>query len=196
LSEKPLLLILDRDGVLNEMVVDPEHGTIDSPLHPSQVRLKKDAVSGLSRLQAGGFQFAIATNQPAAAKGKTSAENLVAVHGQVLQDLAAGGIRIGQSFVCYHRAEENCSCRKPRPGLLLDALASIPGSQASSTWMVGDGITDVKAGMAAGLKTAFIAPKRHDIFQILDEDELSPDLWCRDLNELADHLLERISHER
>jgi histidinol phosphatase-like enzyme len=71
-GERHGLVILDRDGVLNAMVVDAEHGTIDSPLHPSQVEVFPWVPRALARLAGLGFGLAIASNQPAAAKGKTT----------------------------------------------------------------------------------------------------------------------------
>ena len=108
-QKKPTLIILDRDGTLNEMVVNADHGIIDSPLHPSQVSLIPGVVEALQRLKTMGCSFAIATNQPAAAKGKTTLENLKAVHEKVIAELKAGGIggpMIGAhngNFACFER---------------------------------------------------------------------------------------------
>ena len=65
-------IILDRDGVLNALVVDPEQGTVNSPLHPSQVDLLPGAAFAVRRLCEAGFRVSIASNQPAAAKGSNS----------------------------------------------------------------------------------------------------------------------------
>ena len=170
---KPLL-ILDRDGVLNRHTVDPEQGTIDSPLHPSQVELEKDVPQLLLRLQRLGFTLAIATNQPAAAKGKTTRENLEAVHARIVREAESAGARIASSHICWHRAEDGCRCRKPKPGLLEDAFAANPGTTREGSWMVGDGVTDVQAGKALGLKTGFIGKRRCDACQIL---QVPPDYW-------------------
>src|SRR4051794_24300103 len=81
------LIILDRDGVLNALVIDSEHGTIDSPLHPSQVQMIPGIPETLARLQHLGYVLAIASNQPAAAKGKTTQENLEKTHAVILQKI-------------------------------------------------------------------------------------------------------------
>jgi D-glycero-D-manno-heptose 1,7-bisphosphate phosphatase len=161
------LLIFDRDGVLNQHTVDPEHGTIDSPLHPSQVRMVPEAASVLSRLTALGYAISIASNQPAAAKGKTTRANLEAVHEAVVRELTRAGARIDSSHICFHRAEDGCDCRKPKPGLLLQALERHPEARREDTWMVGDGVTDAAAGQALGLKTAFIGQRRCDACRLL-----------------------------
>jgi histidinol-phosphate phosphatase family protein len=185
---KPLIL-LDRDGVLNRLVVDPEHGTIDSPLHPGQVELVDGAAEALARLSAAGYGLAVVTNQPAAAKGKTTARNLAAVHETVVARAGRAGWRILSSHVCFHRAEDGCGCRKPRTGLLEEALAWHPGHPREGAWMVGDGVTDVQAGAALGLHTAFLGPRKCDACNLLGDRGLTPTWWGPDLRSFADYLL-------
>lgn len=179
------LILLDRDGVLNEVVVDPEHGTIDSPLHPDQVRVYPWVPETLAGLRKMGYALAIVTNQPSAAKGKTTLENLEAVHLKVVK--AAGAPFVG-SEICFHRAEDGCSCRKPKPGMLDAVFKKHPELSRSASWMVGDGITDVEAGRAASVRTAYLGPQKCDARKILEDRNLVPDLWCRDLKDFAAQL--------
>src|SRR5215469_5534383 len=116
------LILLDRDGVLNRVVVDPEHGTIDSPLHPDQVEVFPWVPEALLRLGRAGFALAIVSNQPAAAKGKTTRSNLERVQSRVLAEAESAGARIASSHFCFHRAEDGCDCRKPKTGLLQEAF--------------------------------------------------------------------------
>jgi histidinol-phosphate phosphatase family protein len=159
------LILLDRDGVLNRMVVHPEHGTVDSPLRPDEVDLIPDAVKAAVDLVNHGYALAICSNQPAAAKGKTTLANLEAAHAVVVDALAKAGAPV-RSYVCWHRAEDGCDCRKPRPGLLLRALADHGGGEA---WMVGDGVTDIQAANAANINAAFVGGTKCDVCRILSE---------------------------
>ncbi len=177
------LVILDRDGVLNRHLVDPEQGTIDSPLHPSQVVIIPGIAEALARIQALGYGLAIATNQPAAAKGKTTLDNLHDVQAVVVAAAQSAGARILSSHLCLHRQEDSCSCRKPKAGLLEQALAANPGYDRRLSWMIGDGVTDVEAGRAAGLHTGFLGKKRCDSCRILEASP--PDVWLESLGELA-----------
>jgi D-glycero-D-manno-heptose 1,7-bisphosphate phosphatase len=186
---KPLIL-LDRDGVLNRLVVDPEHGTVDSPLHPSQVALLPGVAKALARLTEAGYGLAVVTNQPAWAKNKTTRDNLETVHRAVLAEATRLGGRILSSHVCLHRAEDDCGCRKPKPGLLREAFACNPGYDVGRSWMVGDGLTDVQAGAAMGLQTAFLGPRKCDACKIMEEWDLCPTLWVLDLAAFTAHLLE------
>jgi D-glycero-D-manno-heptose 1,7-bisphosphate phosphatase len=184
------LILLDRDGVLNSLVVDPEQGTIDSPLHPNQVELIEGAAEAVARLTEAGYGLAIVTNQPAAAKNKTTRSNLERVHEKVLSGITRLGGRILSSHICFHRAEDGCSCRKPRTGLLERALADNPEQGRSGAWMVGDGVTDIQAGAGLGLHTAFLGPRKCDACKVLSRCDLNPTWWGPDLAAFTAHLLE------
>jgi D-glycero-D-manno-heptose 1,7-bisphosphate phosphatase len=183
---KPLIL-LDRDGVLNRVVVDPEHGTIDSPLHPSQVELLPGAAEALARLTAAGYGVAVVTNQPA--WGKTTRTNLEATHEAVLAGAGRAGGRVLSSHICFHRSEDGCDCRKPKAGLLREALERHTSFDAAAAWMAGDGVTDVQAGAALRLRTAFFGPRKCDACKILGERGVTPTWWGPDLAGFTDYLL-------
>jgi D-glycero-D-manno-heptose 1,7-bisphosphate phosphatase len=183
------LILLDRDGVLNRLVVDAEHGTIDSPLHPDQVEVLDGAAESLARLTRAGYGVAVVTNQPAWAKKKTTRRNLEAADEAVLAAVTRLGGRVLSSHICFHRAEDGCPCRKPKTGLLEEAFARNPDFAREGAWMVGDGVTDVQAGAALGLATAFLGPRKCDACKILGQRDLSPTWWGPDLPAFTDHLL-------
>jgi len=187
-SEPKPLVLLDRDGVLNALVVDAEQGTIDSPLHPSQVEMLPGAAEALAALGRAGFTLRIVTNQPAAAKGKTTRENLEAVHRKVVELAESRGAKIDSSHVCFHRHEDGCACRKPRAGLLEEALRAHGDRRPAVCWMAGDGVADIQAGAALGLRTAFLAPRKSDVAAILGERGVAPSLWTDGLAGFAEHL--------
>lgn len=182
------LILLDRDGVLNALVVDPEHGTVDSPLHPSQVRMVAGAPEAVAALSRAGFALRIVSNQPAAAKGKTTRENLEAVQRKVVELAESRGGAIAGSHLCFHRQEDGCACRKPGTGLLEDALRAHGARDPEGCWMVGDGVADVEAGAALGLRTAFLGPRKTEVAAILAERHLSPSLWVDGLPDFAERV--------
>ncbi len=185
---KPLIL-LDRDGVLNQLVVDAEQGTVDSPLHPTQVKLLPGVPEALAQLTEAGYGLAVVTNQPAWAKQKTTRANLDAVHQTVLTEASRLGAKILSSHLCLHRSEDGCDCRKPKPGMLRAAFAANPDFDPARSWMVGDGVTDVQAGAALGLRTAFLGPRKCDACKIMDLYDSHPTLWVADLMTFTTHLL-------
>jgi D-glycero-D-manno-heptose 1,7-bisphosphate phosphatase len=183
------LIVLDRDGVLNRMVSRGQGEPLDSPLSPEEVQIIAGVPSTLRRLQDAGFVLAIATNQPAAAKGKVSREDLEAVHSRILIEVQAAGARIVSSQICYHRSEDGCWCRKPKSGLLETVLAAIPGSRATAAWMAGDRATDVMAGAALGFFTALLGTGWPGDEDLLRAQGLRPSFRGRDLLAFADFLL-------
>ncbi len=171
------------------MLVDPEHGTMDSPQHPGQVRIEPGASQALARLTAAGYEVVIVSNQPSAAKGKTTKENLDLVHAAVLKDIQADGGRILKSYICFHRSEDRCLCRKPGTGLLQQAFKENSQFVPSQSWMVGDGLTDVQAGQAFGTQTVFLGARKLDSQRLFDKNSVQPTLWLNDLAEFVDVLL-------
>jgi len=150
------LIILDRDGVLNQTLPNSAEARPDSPLRDDAVVVFPWVPSVLRALTDRGYRLSIATNQPAFAKGKVSLEELQRVHARVIEEITREGARLSSSHMCLHRAEDGCECRKPRPGLLLEALAQHPDLDVQRAWMVGDRATDVLAGVAAGVRTALL----------------------------------------
>ena len=183
------LVLLDRDGVINELVVDSEHGTVDSPLAAAQVRMIPRAAEAIVRLNQAGFGVAIVTNQPAAAKGKTTQKNLEAVHQTILGHIQRAGGTILSSHLCFHRAEDHCACRKPKTALLEEAFQKNAGYARDKSWLIGDGLTDIQAGQNFGLKTIFIAAHKTDTCQKALENDLRPARWADNLWSAVDDLL-------
>lgn len=182
------LILLDRDGVLNALWDNPAEPRPDSPLRTEQVAVFPWVPGVLRDLTRAGFGLAIASNQPAAAKGKTTRAELQAVHAAiVLEATGAGGV-ILSSHICYHRAEDACTCRKPATGLLAEAFARNPGYDLASSWMVGDRAPDVIAGAAFGVQTALVGDVAREEREQLVARDLTPTFQGRDLRDLAAHL--------
>ena len=158
----PRAAFIDRDGVVNELVADPVTGLPESPLHPESVALIPGAARALHMLSASGWLVVGVSNQPAAAKATIPVEQVKAVQARVLELLANEGVIFDAFCLCLHhphgvvpRLRRDCRCRKPSPGMLLDA-ASEMGIDLRASWMIGDGDSDVLAGKAAGCRTVLI----------------------------------------
>jgi D-glycero-D-manno-heptose 1,7-bisphosphate phosphatase len=177
-------VLLDRDGTLNELTADPDSGRPESPLAVGDVRLIEGAADAAARLAAAEYALVCVSNQPAAAKNKATVGQLQAVHEQVLRLLARRGVEIELSLLCLHHPEGSvaalsgaCECRKPAPGMLLQAAAALDLDLAAS-WMIGDTDTDVGAGHAAGCQTVLLdhLPSAHKRAGKADPDERARDL--------------------
>jgi D-glycero-D-manno-heptose 1,7-bisphosphate phosphatase len=187
---------LDRDGVLNAGVRDPQSGLCESPLKLADVRLLPGVAAPLRRLADAGYVLVCVSNQPVAAKGKTTVDELLALHERVLALLAAEGVRLEVSRLCPHHpdgvVEElsgPCDCRKPAPGMLLDA-ARAQGLDLEASWMLGDTDSDVQAGRAAGSRTVLIEypPSAHKRL-----GGVSSDLHAVDLTDAVAQVLDHDS---
>ena len=125
-------VFVDRDGVINELVPDPVSGRPESPLRPDDLRLVPGASAALGRLATAGWRLVGVSNQPAAAKGLVSVQELQAVHARMMELLAAEGVRFDAFKLCLHHPEGvvpelmgDCECRKPAPGMLLEAAREL-----------------------------------------------------------------------
>jgi D-glycero-D-manno-heptose 1,7-bisphosphate phosphatase len=141
-------VFLDRDGVINQAIVID--GRPFSPQSPGELHLLPGVPAACTRLKAAGFLLIVATNQPDIANHKTTRERVDELN-QILKDQ----LPLDDVFVCPHNDQDNCACRKPKPGLLTAAAARWQIDLAAS-FMVGDRWRDVDAGRAAGCRTVFI----------------------------------------
>jgi D-glycero-D-manno-heptose 1,7-bisphosphate phosphatase len=144
-------VFLDRDGVLNAALVGAE-GTPLPPRRIEDVVVLPGVPEACAALRAAGFRLVGCTNQPDIARGATDAAFVARVNALVCT--AAG---LDEMRLCPHDDADDCACRKPRPGMLLDA-AREAGVALARSWMVGDRWRDVEAGQAAGCRTVLVGP--------------------------------------
>lgn len=160
---EPPLVFLDRDGVLNELVLDPGSGRFESPYSAAEVIVPPESVEAVRRLRTVGAVLAIVSNQPAAAKGTASLDDLGAVHDAVVALYAAAGIRFDTAIYCHHHPDAinktfagPCGCRKPAPGMLVEAARRLGRESISGSWLIGDSDVDILAGAAVGATTVLV----------------------------------------
>jgi D-glycero-D-manno-heptose 1,7-bisphosphate phosphatase len=136
-------LFLDRDGTL---IVDTGY-----PRDPTLVEVLPGALEALRELQRD-YKLVIISNQSGIGRGRITQAEADAVHARVLEVFAAGGVAFAASYYCPHAPDAHCRCRKPAPGLILDAVAELDLDLARSA-MIGDKPSDLAAGRAAGVPT-------------------------------------------
>lgn len=188
-------VFLDRDGVIIE--------DVDLLTQPSEVRLFKDAPQAIQKLKQAGFKVVVVSNQTVVARGLATEEEVVEINNYIQTLLVqAGGNRIDTFYVCPHHPNATlpayrvvCECRKPRPGMLLQA-AQEHNLNLEASFMVGDRITDIIAGMKAGCRTIMVQTGMHEAKPIETSDPLDtsvrPDFVCTDLGQAATWILESI----
>jgi len=140
-------VFLDRDGVINRAVVR------DGKPHPPDTIEDLEVLDGvpdaLRKLRGAGFRLIVVTNQPDVARGTQTREAVEAMHARLTAELA-----VDEVIACYHDGDD-CDCRKPKPGALLDA-AQRHGVELENSFMVGDRWRDIEAGQRAGCRCLFV----------------------------------------
>jgi D-glycero-D-manno-heptose 1,7-bisphosphate phosphatase len=172
-------VFVDRDGVINEPVWDSRTESYESPYRTADVELVPNAPEGLKRLSDAGYKLVLVSNQPAAAKGQVTFDDLAAVHERVVNALRMQGVELDGVYYCHHHPDYTgpCDCRKPAPGLLLEAARDL-ALELRASWMIGDADTDVTAAHAAGARAVLVEHPRtaHRRTQAATPDEIAPDL--------------------
>jgi D-glycero-D-manno-heptose 1,7-bisphosphate phosphatase len=144
-----IAVFLDRDGVLNEAIV--REGRPYPPKNIEEFIIRQDAYVVLEQLKQAGYYLFVVTNQPDVARGSTTREQVM----QLNTTLASALPMIDKIYNCFHDDMDRCDCRKPAPGLLLQAQREYDLNLPKS-FMIGDRWRDIEAGRAVGCKTVWL----------------------------------------
>lgn len=143
-------VFLDRDGTI--IVGTPTFNRVDSP---EKVQLLPQTIAGLSILAGLNYQFFFVTNQAGIAEGLITLAEFEVINNEVLRQIEPSGITITKTYLCPHGESATCTCRKPKPQLLLDAAKAYDIDLANS-WMIGDRLTDIQTGINAAANTILV----------------------------------------
>lgn len=167
-------ILLDRDGT----IIHDVHYLAD----PAGVRLLPGAIDGLQRLQRLGLRLVIVTNQSGVGVGSISSEALAAVNHRLVQLLADAGVSVAGIYICPHRRDAGCSCRKPGTALALQASAEL-GIDLSRVLVVGDKALDLGLARALGAPAYLVTTGHGEA--TLAAGEIIPDFLVDGLDALA-----------
>ena len=175
-------VFLDRDGVLNEVIV--RNGKPYPPRDLSELVITSDAPAALEALRREGFLLIVVTNQPDVARGKANQADVDKINAQLAAILPLDAIE-----VCQHDDDEKCDCRKPKPGMILRARQRL-GLDLSGSFMVGDRWRDIEAGRRAGCRTILIGDGYGEAFPC------TPTIKLASLPDAASWIIEQSRLER
>lgn len=186
------LVILDRDGVINE----DSDAFVKSLAEWIPIPGSIDAIA---RLCGHGFTVAIATNQSGVGRGLFSADALDAMHEHLCELVQEAGGEIATIAHCPHKPEDLCDCRKPQSGLF-DEIADTLGMDLSGAWVIGDSLRDLQAGLARDCLPVLVRTGKgmttenaieDDPTVLADNPGLANLMVCEDLAEAADLLIQQ-----
>lgn len=168
-------VFLDRDGVINRSLV--KDGKPYPPSSVEEVEILPGVPSAIRELKDAGFLIICVTNQPDVARRTQNRQTVEAIHKFLLRLL-----RLDEIMVCYHDDNDRCQCRKPLPGMLLDAVARF-SIVLEESFIVGDRWQDVEAGQRAGCTTVLID------YHYAETERSQPDARVSSLPEAVDWIL-------
>lgn len=145
-------VFLDRDGVINE-------NRSDHVKSWQEFRFLPDAPEAIARLSQAGIKVFVISNQAVINRGLVSRETVDVINQRMIDEVARFGGRIEAVAYCPHRPDEECTCRKPRPGLLLQ-LAGQYGIDLEDSLLIGDALSDIDAGQSVGCQTILVRTGR------------------------------------
>jgi len=178
-------IFIDRDGVINENRADYVKGW-------QEFRFLVGSKEAIAELTHAGHRLIICTNQACIACGLVSVATVEEIHRRMIAEIEQAGGHIEQVYYCPHSKDERCLCRKPRPGMLLRARNEL-GVDLNDALFIGDSITDVRAGLAAGIPTVLVLTGLGEE-QLRDHAHEAPGPFCiaRDLTHAAEIILQGV----
>jgi len=142
------LVVLDRDGVINRE-------SRDFIRTPAEWLPLPGSIRAIADLTAAGFAVVVATNQSGVGRGLFTAATLAAIHARMTSTIEAAGGRLAGIFFCPHRPEDNCDCRKPRPGLMTQVEERF-GTSLRGQPVIGDSYRDLEAAWSVGARAMLV----------------------------------------
>lgn len=175
-----MLIILDRDGVINE----DSDAYIKSPEEWQPI---PGSLAAIADLFAAGHKIVVATNQSGVGRGLFSSHTLARIHQKMLLMVREAGGHIDRIYFCPHHPDENCICRKPKPGMLQNAMRDYQVA-GQDCLLVGDSLRDLQAGSAVNCQLALVktGKGRKTLTQLTDTKNT---LVCDDLKQVASIIL-------
>lgn len=170
------IVLLDRDGTL---IVDPWD---DRVTDDERILLFADTIAALKKLKRHGFGVILITNQAGIAEGRITRAAFEIINTEVIKRLETSGVKILKTYLCPHGPADGCDCRKPKPGMLLQAAKDYE-FDLSQVYMVGDHRSDILAGKRAGAKTIFVKTATHP------DEAAEADYQADDLTAAVEHII-------
>ena len=177
------LIILDRDGVIN-------HDSDNYIKNESEWVLIPGADEAIRKLYEAGYYVAVATNQSGLARGLFDEEQLKKIHNKMLHKIEAAGGKISHIAYCPHHPDDQCECRKPKPGLLYQISAQLDNHRLEGCYFIGDSFKDIQAAKAVRCKPLLVLTgKGHKTLMDHEKELINVPIY-ENLFEAVDYILD------
>lgn len=173
-------IILDRDGVIN-------YDSVEYIKSPEEWQAIPGSLEAIAKLNQHNFQVLVATNQSGVARGYYDLITLNRIHEKMFNELLKRGGHIQEIFYCPHHPQDNCPCRKPKPGLI-HQMQSKYALNPAETYFIGDSLVDVQAANAVGCKPLLVATGKSKINNRPHDEAYNVPIF-RDLAQAVDYVL-------
>lgn len=184
---KKRAIFLDRDGVINPVIFHQPIGLLETPFTASQFRLLPRVSRAVRAINQMGWKAIVISNQPGVAMRHFTRKTLSQISRKMTLSLGRSGARLDGIYYCLHHPvrgigvlKRKCGCRKPKPGLLIQA-AREHGIDLKGSYFVGDSMIDVEAGRRAGCRTVLLGHLRCDLCALMARRGVKPHYWAGDL---------------
>lgn len=179
------VIFLDRDGVINKYPGDTKYVT-----SWKEFRFLPRAKKAITKLYHNGFKIFVISNQAGVNKGLFSQEALDEITKNMLREIEKSKGKIEAVYYCTHRQEENCSCRKPKAGLIDIVKKKYSISNLNTSFFIGDTIRDINTARRAGCQSILVLSGREKLSNRKNW-ELKPDFIFKDLYQAAEFILKQ-----
>lgn len=174
-----MLIILDRDGVINQ----------DSPdfiKSPKEWRAIPGSLEAIAALNRSGHQVVVASNQSGVARGYFSLTTLLTIHHKMQTELLRAGGHFDGVYFCPHRSEDHCPCRKPAAGMLKQIAIDFTVDLTQSAYLIGDSLRDIQAARVVGCRAALVKTGKNT--ESLSAQEILQTPIYKNLYDACEHL--------
>ncbi len=175
------IVFLDRDGVINREIGDYVTSW-------SKFEFLPNVFEALKKLKENGFRIVIISNQAGVGRGLYTEGSLAQITAKMLERVQKEGARIDDVFYCIHRREEGCACRKPKPGMIKQAVLG-KSFDPGSAFMIGDSEKDIAAARAAGVNSILVLSGKAKTPKDAESFEIKPDFIANDLLDAVEKVI-------
>ena len=164
-------VFIDRDGTINVNV-----GYID---HPDDFQMYPGVIEGIKLLKKNGYKIIIVTNQSGIGRGYFVKKNLDDIHHKMNHELSENGTTVDAIYYCPHHPDDQCNCRKPKTGLLEQAVKDL-NIDIKESFIIGDRMLDMEAGDKIGCNTVLVPENKEKVSLEMKKSLVKPDCICDD----------------